>query len=80
MSEIKVGMKPGEPVVGVVADCNHLNVRAKPDKGAEVICTVEAGAEVMVDETESTGEFCKVYTETGIEGFCMRKYIRGRKD
>lgn len=75
MSEMMVGMKPGEPNVGVVVNCRKLNVRTEPDKNSEAICTIDAGAEVIIDEAESTEEFYKVYTETGVEGFCMREYI-----
>ena len=60
---------------GVVADCLKLNLRKKPSADAEVLVTIDALSKVMVDMAESTNDFFKVVTETGIEGFCMRKYI-----
>mgnify|MGYP007025198708 CR=1 FL=1 len=33
----------------------------------------------VVDMAESINDFFKVVTETGIEGFCMRKYIALKK-
>ena len=41
--------------------------------------SIDALSKVMVDMAESTNDFFKVVTETGIEGFCMRKYIALKK-
>lgn len=60
---------------GVVTDCLKLNVREQPNKEAKVLCEILALSEVQIDETKSTEDFFKVYTSTGIEGFCMKKYI-----
>ena len=64
---------------GVVTECLKLNVRKKPSADAEVLVTIDALSKVMVDMAESTNDFFKVVTETGIEGFCMRKYIALKK-
>ena len=68
-----------ETASGVVTDCLKLNVRKKPSADAEVLVTIDALSKVMVDMAESTNDFFKVVTETGIEGFCMRKYIALKK-
>lgn len=65
-----------EPIVGVVVDCRKLNVREEPHVSAEVLCTINAGTNVTVDIFETTEEFYKVCTAAGIEGFCMKKYIK----
>lgn len=65
--------------VGVVTDCLKLNVRKEPSADAEVPVIIDALSKVMVDMAESTNDFFKVVTETGIEGFCMRKYIALKK-
>lgn len=75
MKENLVGMKPGEPVMGIVCDCKNLNIRKQPAGDADVLGMLPAEAEVMVDESESTDEFFKVITASGLEGFCMKKYI-----
>ena len=31
-----VGMKPGEPLIGIVIDCKNLNVRAQSDGDADI--------------------------------------------
>lgn len=75
MDEKIIGMKPGEPIIGKVAGCKNLNVRKDPSSEADVLGTIPADSEVMIDESESTSDFYKVYTESGTEGFCMKQYI-----
>lgn len=70
-----VGMKPGEPLVGIVINCKNLNVREQPVGEADVLGTIPADSEVLIDESESTSEFYKVCAVSGLEGFCMKKYI-----
>lgn len=69
-------MKPEEPVMAVVTDCQKLNVREEPKADAKVIEKIDVNSEVMIDMTESTDEFYKIHTASGLEGFCMRKYIK----
>ena len=68
---------PEEPelLLGVVTDCAKLNVRKAPEVTAPIICTIPRDTEVEVLFEESTDEFYKVLTATGVEGFCMAKYI-----
>lgn len=60
---------------GVVNNCKMLNVRAEPDRDAEVLRVIPVGTEVMIDPTEFTNDFYKVYLADGSEGFCMKKFI-----
>ena len=62
--------------LGVVVDCMKLRVRKNPNQNSEVITTITNGSEVKIDEAKSTGAFFKVCTASGVEGFCMKKYIR----
>lgn len=64
-----------ETTIGVVTDCLKLRVRKQPNTTAGVICEIDALSEVQIDKTKSTEEFYKVCTETGVEGYCMKKYI-----
>lgn len=66
---------PKEPVLGLVSDCANLRVREEPDDKAKVLGTIPVDTEVMIDEDESTLEFYKIYTNSGLEGFCMRRFI-----
>ena len=67
--------KPKKQMIGVVIDCSSLNIRAKSNINSEIITTVKAGTELLINEDESVNEWYKVCTEAGIEGFCMKKYI-----
>lgn len=64
---------------GIVANCEKLNLRKSPLKdsdGANVITTLLAGATVVVNESDSTPNFYKVTTENGLEGYCMKQFIK----
>ena len=62
-------------VIGTVVDCVRLRVRESASSNAEVICEIPKDSDVLIDENESTDEFYKVCTESGAEGFCMKKFI-----
>ena len=61
---------------GIVVDCFRLNVRKKPKSNAAVLAEINKSAEVTVHEEGSTDDFYKVTTKSGVEGFCMKKYIK----
>lgn len=68
-----------EPVIrkfGRIHGCKKLNVRRLPNRDAEVLIEVVEGARLMIDEKESTAVFYKVCTECGIEGYCMKQYVK----
>lgn len=62
-------------IFGVVTNCALLNVRKNPAIDAAVIATIARDSEVEIDENESTEDFYKVCTATGVEGYCMKPYI-----
>ncbi len=64
------------PKIGRVFGCTSLNVRKAPKTNAVVICTINCHAEVEIDELESTDDFYKVFTASGVVGYCMKKFIR----
>ena len=67
-----------ETKVGIVANCEKLNLRRSPLKdsdGANIITVLLPGVAVLIDEDESTSNFYKVTTEDGLEGYCMRQFI-----
>lgn len=65
-----------EPLVGKVAGCKRLNIRSKPSKESEPVCVVEEGTVLMIDVNAIIPkEWFKVYTEAGIEGYCVREFI-----
>lgn len=64
-----------EPKTGKVIGCGKLNVREKPTTESDAISTIKCGTEVEVDEDGSTYDFYKVCLVSGVEGFCMKKFI-----
>ena len=64
-----------ETKTGVVEGCAKLNVRKAPNASADVVCIIAGGAEVVIDEDESSEDFYKICTVSGVEGYCMRKFI-----
>ena len=67
--------EPKKHMIGTVMDCSSLNIRAKSNVNSEIIATVKAGTELLIDKDESVNEWYKVCTEAGIEGFCMKRYV-----
>ena len=72
--------EPVKPAVtGVVYDCVKLNLRSEPkrdERNENVITTLIAGTSVTINEELSTDEFYKVTTDTGLEGYCMKQFIK----
>lgn len=64
-----------QQTIGTVVDCAKLAVRKSPVSGAEMIATLDASTRVMVDIENSTVNYYKVYTEAGVEGYCVKDYI-----
>lgn len=62
-------------VVGVVTGCSRLNVRKGPSTNTASIAVIEALDEVEVFENRSTDAFYRVRIASGVEGFCMKKFI-----
>ena len=62
--------------VGVVVDCTRLNVRVAPNANADIVCVINASMNLIIDEAESTDDFYAVCTESGAEGYCMKRFIK----
>lgn len=82
VEEVKTEPQP-EPVIekvkevtGVVFDCEKLNIRVAPVAGSTPVTVVDKDTTVMIDMACSTDEWFKVYTATGVEGYCMRQFIK----
>ena len=67
-----------ETVEGVVVNCAKLNVRAEASPTAEVVAILNATSEIEINLAKSTDEFFSICTATGIEGYCMRKFVDAR--
>lgn len=61
--------------IGHVYDCLILEILEEPRPDADIVCTIPFTTRVMIDESESTDDFYKVFTSIGIEGFCDKRFI-----
>ncbi len=64
-----------ETVTGVVVNCAKLNVRAEASADADIICVLPVNTEITVNADKSNNEWVNVCTATGVEGYCMKKYV-----
>lgn len=64
-----------ELLEGTVVGCAKLNVRAEPNITADIVCVLDNMTELAVDVANSNNEWVRVCTATGIEGYCVRKFI-----
>lgn len=64
-----------ETVVGVVSGCAKLNLRAEANVNSKVLTILNEDVELAVSPNFSTEDFYKVVTATGVEGYCMKKFI-----
>lgn len=62
-------------MLGVVSNCTKLNVREEPSMDSDIVCEISKLTEVMINDDESTDDFYKICTDSGIEGFCMKQYV-----
>lgn len=60
---------------GVVVGCVRLNVREHPSSEADVLCTLPAMSQVLVDLENKCGDWLHVFTASGQEGYCMKRFI-----
>ena len=65
-----------EPATAVVVGCAKLNVREEPAPNGAVVAVIDASNEVVVYDSESFGNYYKVCTASGIEGYCVKDYLK----
>lgn len=64
-----------EKTNGVVCGCETLFVRSEANKESSPLTIIEKDSKVEIDLDQSTEDFYKVTIESGIEGYCMKKFI-----
>lgn len=67
-----------ETVSGMVVGCAKLNVRSDASLFADVVCTLDVMSEIMIDVNKSTKDWLYICTATGVEGYCMKKFVDAR--
>lgn len=63
-------------VTGVVTGCMKLNVRANPKPDADVLCIIDVDSKVELDMNKSNKDWYHVRTANGVDGYCMKKFIK----
>lgn len=65
-------------VTGEVANCYKLNIRVAPVANARIEAIVDAGAKLTINVNESADDWFKITTESGVNGYCMKKFVDAR--
>ena len=73
--ECAVQPNHGSIAKGTVVNCTKLNVRVKPSTSAAPITILPVNTKLNIDIEESTDEWYKIYTATGVKGYCMKQFI-----
>lgn len=60
----------------IVCNCKKLNVRENPNPKANVIMIINEDDEVTVYTDGSVGNYYSIRTESGIEGYCVKDYLK----
>ena len=60
---------------GVVTNCESLNIRKTPSIKSDRLGSIQVGSEVIIDMERSVEGWYAVYTETGMEGYCMSTFV-----
>ena len=74
-AEPEVPVEEVKTLKGIVTGCAKLNIREEPSVKTRVLAIVDASNEMAVYQDESFGNFYKVCTASGIEGYCMKDYV-----
>lgn len=68
-----IGVPPVNKPKAAVVSTYKLNVRQEPNKLSKVLCVLDSGTNIMVDNSDE--DWAHVYTEHGVEGYVMKEYI-----
>ena len=68
--------KPVKAKVLAKPTCAMLNVRAEAKADAEIISLIDMSTKVAILEPKAKDGFFKVQLETGLEGYCMAKFLK----
>lgn len=61
---------------GIVSECNKLFVRSKAKRDCDPAGVINLNDEVTIDLDNSTDDYYKVITANGIEGYCLKTFIK----
>lgn len=65
-----------KPLIGRIHGFDKLYVRKEANKESDPAGIVESTDDLIIDLENSTDEFYKVRTESGLDGYCVKDYIK----
>lgn len=60
----------------MIVNCFLIAVRKEPNPESELVCELPSSTNLVIDDQETSGKFYKICTPAGIEGYCLKKFIR----
>lgn len=75
MPNIEDGIENNE-VIGKVNGFKKLYVRKEANKDSEPVGIVTDNDDLSIDINHSTDEFYKVITSNGLEGYCIKEFVK----
>lgn len=79
LDAVQEATQPDMLKAGSVTGAVRLNVRSAPRPNAPVAEIIALNDLVQVKTDETHKDFYAVITNSGIEGYCMKKYIKLKK-
>ena len=63
-------------VIGKISGFEKLYVRKEPNKDSEPVGIVTDKDDLSIDLSNSTDTFYKVITSNGLEGYCVKEFVK----
>ena len=63
-------------VIGKISGYDKLYVRKEATVDSEPVGIVTKDDDLSIDVIHSTDDFYKVYTSNGLEGYCVKKFVK----
>ena len=63
-------------VIGKISGFNKLYVRKEANIDSEPVGIVTKDDDLSIDIIHSTDDFYKVYTSNGLEGYCVKNFVK----
>ena len=63
-------------IIGKVSGFENLYVRKEASKDSEPVGIVTDKDDISIDIAHSTDDFYKVITSNGLEGYCVKKFVK----
>lgn len=63
-------------VIGKISGYDKLYVRKEANVDSEPVGIVTKNDDLSIDIIHSTDDFYKVYTSNGLEGYCIKKFVK----